>query len=107
MAARASEYFNNMGSGYPSELYTQWEQDITSAESQRMSNPAAMDILGASAQPAGRAPTKTSFSDNSAVEEWIQSAIDLEKMQCVVVICSLSGYSCRFVDLMFKIGQGG
>jgi hypothetical protein len=72
-----------------------------------MSNPAAMDILDASAQPAGQAPTKTSFSDNSAVEEWIQSAIDLEKMQCVVVIFSLSGYSCRFVGLMFKTGQEG
>jgi hypothetical protein len=96
-----------MSLGYPSELFTQWEQDITAAERERMSNPAAMDILGASAQPTGQAHTQAPHSDNSVVEEWIQSAIDLEKMQCVVVIRSLSGYSCRFVDLMFKIGQEG
>jgi hypothetical protein len=92
MAAKATEYFENMSQGYPSDLYTQWEQDITSAESERISNPAAMDILGASAQPAGQAHIQASSSDNSAIEEWIQMAIDLEKMQCVVVIRSFSKY---------------
>jgi hypothetical protein len=90
MAAKAAEYFENMNQGYPSDLYTQWEEDITSAESERISNPTAMDILGASAQPAGQAHTQASSSDNSAIEEWIQMAIDLEKIQCVVVIRSFS-----------------
>jgi hypothetical protein len=90
MAAKAAEYFKNMSQGYSSDLYTQWEQDITSAESEHISNPMAMDILGASTQPAGQAHIQASSSDNSTVEDWIQMAIDLEKMQCVVVIQSFS-----------------
>ena len=82
MSATANEYFIKVGEGIPTQCHTEWEEKIMTAESERMSNPAAMDILGAS----DKRPEKTQRSlspDDSEAEEWIQMAIDHEKMQYV------------------------
>jgi hypothetical protein len=81
--ATAGEYFIRMGNGIAASHLTQWELDITTAKAERLENPAAMDILGALAKPAERSQSPESSSVHSDAEEWIQMAIDHERMQCV------------------------
>jgi hypothetical protein len=90
-AATAGEYFISMGNGIAASILTQWEHEITTAKAERMESPAAMDILGASAKPVGQAQSLESLPMNSDAEEWIQMAIDHERMQCVEKsLCSSS-----------------
>ena len=91
MGTRAQEYFRSMGNGIASELRTKWEQEIGIAESERMNNAAAMDILGASARPSGQARTSESSFEYSDAEKWIQMAIDHERMQWVACLVCRSG----------------
>ena len=91
MSGRAREYFENIGAGVSSTLRTKWEQDITDAESKRLHNPAAMDILGASSKPSADSHAPSPSSEHSEVEEWIQMAIDHEKMQYAAILLCRSG----------------
>ena len=80
MSATANEYFIKVGEGIPAQCRTEWEEEIMTAESERMSNPAAMDILGASAKNQEGIQNEE-LSEDSDAEVWIQMAIDHEKMQ--------------------------
>jgi hypothetical protein len=93
MDIRAREYYENVDRAISSDIRTQWEQEITIAESKRMTEPAAMDILGASAKPPVQGHSQELSTDCSAVEEWIQMAIDHEKMQWVPILLCRSGNS--------------
>jgi hypothetical protein len=91
MDARAREYFENMSTSISASLRIQWEQEITNAEHNRMDNPAAMDILGTSTKPSGKEQDNAPSIQYSDVEEWIQMAIDNEKMQCVAILFCCGG----------------
>ena len=80
-----------MGEGIPSHLRTQWEQEIRKAESERMNDAAAMDILAALAKLPAQNQAQESSSEHSDVEEWIQMALDHERLQCVAYPICPSG----------------
>ena len=102
MDVKAKEYFAKMSVSISAALRMQWEQEITDAESRRMDNPAAMDILGAATKPSSKAHDNVQSPEYSIVEEWIQMAIESEKMQCVAIQFCRSGNSCTLTGLMFK-----
>jgi hypothetical protein len=91
MDERAKDYFVRMGDGISLDLRAQWEEEIAATEAEHMNNPAAMDILTASAKPSEQVHAPTSENDTTGAEDWIQMAIDYEKMQYVEFLMCRSG----------------
>ena len=84
MAQDTAEYFSKFSSSISLQNTQQWEQEIKNAESTRLRNPAAMDIMGICETPHDEQPASTSERNaQTSVEEWIQIAIDLEEKQWV------------------------
>ena len=87
MSVQAESYFSQMTKSVPEHDWQQWEREITDAESRRLDEPAAMDILGAkkisnedTSMPHDEDATYTSM------EKWIQMALDVEEKQCVIYL---------------------
>jgi hypothetical protein len=82
MAQETYNYFMQVTQSVPENDRVQWEQDIHIAESCRLIDRGAMDILGVREPPRGVQPTPLSQArDSTSVEEWIQMALDIEIKQ--------------------------
>jgi hypothetical protein len=81
MEADTKVYFEDMTASLSPADCTNWEQEIQSAEAERISRPAAMDILGA--QSAG--PDDYNVGQprhvNTDAERWIDLALTMEQWQ--------------------------
>ena len=81
MLAGAEEYLQHLSSGIPQSSQTQWEQDVQSAETNRSSNPAVMDILAADTYIVPPTSTTCQNWDSSPVEQAIEMALAIEEKQ--------------------------
>jgi hypothetical protein len=83
MSKNATDYFEKVSQGNTAALRNQWEEDMLHAEMNRLHNPAAMDILAASTKQTGGEESQAASADSSNIEQWIQQAIEVERVQCV------------------------
>jgi hypothetical protein len=84
MSSQAQAYFSNMTNSVPLHDWKMWESEIKDAESRRLYEPSAMDILGVR-KPSNN-DTVMHDDDNEIhthTERWVQMAIDIEEKQCV------------------------
>jgi hypothetical protein len=81
MLAGAEEYLQHLSSGIPQSSQTQWEQEVHSAETNRSSNPAVMDILAADTNIVPPTSSSHHNSDSSLVEQAIEMALTIEEKQ--------------------------
>ena len=81
MSQSSNTYFNNIDAGVPETVRQQWEYEITVAESSRLKNPMAMDIMGVRDIRAEVETPPTIVVEATETEEWIQLALNLEKKQ--------------------------
>jgi hypothetical protein len=84
MSQGAKLYLSELTASVPAEDWQQWEKEITDAESRRLVDPTAMDILCArdAANHEESMPAVESQA-HTCTESWIQKAIDIEERQCV------------------------
>lgn len=83
MSSQAASYFVDISTTIPAQERQQWEKDVQQAESQRLADPAAMDMLGARqvSHDNGR-QTDVNPETYTDAEKWIQMAINIEETQC-------------------------
>jgi hypothetical protein len=91
MDEKAKDYFIRMGDGILSDIHAQWEEEIGAAEAERINNRVAMDILATSAKPFNQVHEELAPHDTTGVEDWIQMALENEKMQYVQLLSCRSG----------------
>jgi hypothetical protein len=87
MVNKTSEYYTQLSSTMPASGVQKWEAEIKSAESRRLENPKAMDIVGV--KPvilnAGSARLEPDSSRlTSAISEWLELALSIEERQYVI-----------------------
>jgi hypothetical protein len=87
MVHKTSEYYTQLSSSVPAGGVQKWEAEIISAESRRLDNPKAMDIVGV--KPvilnAGSARLKPNSNRlTGAVSEWLELALSIEERQYVI-----------------------
>jgi hypothetical protein len=91
MVHKTSEYYTQFSSTVSAGALRQWTKDITSAESRRLKDPRAMDIMGA--QKEVNADPARSGSDPSRLPgigtHWLNLALSIEERQYVFFICYL------------------
>lgn len=86
MVQETTQYYEQMLSVVPQALQLKWEAEITLAESQRLSKPSAMDIIGVRhTQAVGRSDPSPVGSTGENVE-WLDLALSIEERQYVVLI---------------------
>ena len=85
MVHKTSEYYKQFISTISASSIKKWTRDIVSAESRRLKDPTAMDIvgthLGISANPA-----ESGINPNRLTEvgsQWLTLALSIEEKQCV------------------------
>ena len=82
MSEQALSYFSHMSASIPEHDWHEWEMEIRQAESQRLADPTAMDILAARQVSHNDVPQHgedhLTYTD---AEKWIQMAINIEEKQ--------------------------
>jgi hypothetical protein len=81
MAATAEDYFANLSVNIPEVSRDMWEREIQDAEANRLSNPAAMDILGSRINPARNTPVEPEDSFAGPIDHVIHLALAIEEKQ--------------------------
>ena len=84
MSQEVNSYFSQLTASIPAQDWQQWDKEITDAESRRLVDPTAMDILCARDVTIGEQSIPVVASQaHTCTERWIQKAIDMEERQCV------------------------
>ncbi|KAH9959751.1 hypothetical protein BGW80DRAFT_1183207, partial [Lactifluus volemus] len=82
MAHTTGQYFENLSSTISVANRAQWEIEIELAESRRLTDPAAMDILRVQKPKQNdESMLPTEGRDYTLVEEWVQMALNVEEKQ--------------------------
>ena len=82
MVQLTSVYYDQMSSTVLVSLRRTWEQEITSAESERLRDPSLMDILGArDPDPAGQRDDPDRSRPKGTGPKWLQLALAIEEQQ--------------------------
>ena len=82
MARETKVYYEQMSTTILAPTRRTWEQEIISAESQRLSNPSAMDILGArDTDPDLSHPVPSHTRVNQSGPKWLNVALSIEEQQ--------------------------
>lgn len=89
MVHKTLEYYTQFSSTISPGALKKWTKEITTAESQRLKNPRAMDIIGAhphqvNADPAQSEPTTNRLPGVGT--EWLNLALSIEERQYVFEI---------------------
>ena len=93
MSQEVKPYFTKLTESVASEDWQQWEREIQFAESCRLDDPTKMDILSTRHRGIDQEPIPAIRPEtHSAVERWIQKAIDIEEKQCVTFILNFCPY---------------
>jgi hypothetical protein len=78
----AEEYYAKLCTTINSETISTWESEIKLAESNRLQNPAAMDILGSRLSERGTTDNMNSeSSSNTSGQDWIMLGLSMEERQ--------------------------
>ena len=84
MSQEVNSYFSELTASIPAQDWQQWDKEIKDAESRRLVDPTAMDILCARDVTNGEQPIPVVASQaHTCTERWVQKAIDMEERQCV------------------------
>jgi hypothetical protein len=81
----ACTFYTDIAGGIDAADMNKWEIEVTAAESTRMMDRSAMDLIGARkdvAAPPAETPART--SGRGSVFHWIQLAIELQEQQWVL-----------------------
>jgi hypothetical protein len=82
MAQTTREYFEKLSSAVSMANRRQWTEEIRHAESHRLADPTAMDILRVQKHKQNdKSMPYTEGRDHTLVEEWVQMALDVEEKQ--------------------------
>jgi hypothetical protein len=85
MSHSANEYYDKFTDGISGIDLEKWENEITTAESQRMQDKSVMDILAAKQDSSSPSQDSADATDHHGpAAEWLQLAIDIEEKQYVV-----------------------
>jgi hypothetical protein len=88
MVHKTSEYYTLFSSTVSASAIKKWTKDMTTAESRRLKNPRAMDIIGAHkndfhAELAGSASEPNRLTATGT--EWLNLALSMEERQYVLL----------------------
>jgi hypothetical protein len=89
MVRTTSEYYAKFTSTISAGALKKWTQEIETAESRRLKNPKAMDIMGAhQPEPSGDLGTSGTNLNHSSEKgnQWLQLALSIEERQYVLVM---------------------
>ena len=75
-------YYDQMTSMVAPTLKQKWEKEIVAAESQRLTKPSVMDIIGA--QDIHIRPTRSSADPDPKNTEWLDLALSMEERQYAI-----------------------
>ena len=99
MVQTTSEYYAKFTSTISAGALKKWTQEIETAESRRLKNPKAMDIMCAhqpeSSSDLGNLGAKPNWS-SSPGNQWLQLALSIEERQYVLVIYGLIMYTTYY-----------
>ena len=84
MVRETTSYYNDLSSPISESIKKTWEREISLAESQRMTNLSAMDLLGArDVDPQIPAPISSDAQSFQSDKPWLQMALSIEEHQYV------------------------
>jgi hypothetical protein len=89
MVQEATDYYNKMTSIVPHTLLNIWTKAITFAESRRMSDLSAMDILGAQVVVTNPDPLPVLNDSTASAHQWLNLALSIEERQYVFHHCKI------------------
>ena len=81
MVQLTKTYYNQMSTTVSASLKNKWETEIEAAESDRLSNPAGMDIMGAKETDPNPDPTPSRPDVGRSGLQWVALAISIEERQ--------------------------
>lgn len=81
MSSAADSYFNNLSAQISAVHRQVWENEIRSAEARRMTDPSAMDILGARPSVNTTGESRPAQEPMTPTEEIILLALSIEEQQ--------------------------
>ena len=81
MVQLTKTYYNQMSTTVSASLKNKWETEIEAAESDRLSNPAGMDIMGAKEADPNPDPTPSRPDVGPSGLQWVALAISIEERQ--------------------------
>lgn len=81
MREETDAYYKEMTAGLSAADCAKWEKDILAAEAERLSRPAAMDILGARSAKPGDDNLAQPRQVTTDAERWIELALTMEQCQ--------------------------
>ena len=81
MAKEALVHFMGQSSSIPDEYRKHWEQEICQAESCRLQDRAAMDVLGVRQVMPPTDATNSQETMNEPVELWVELGLTIEEKQ--------------------------
>jgi hypothetical protein len=86
MVLQTSEYYTHLSSTISAGARKTWEQDITSAERQRLEHPRAMDIIGTQRVDVDAGSGSSSNNLTGVGSRWLDLALSIEERQYVVTL---------------------
>jgi len=86
MVDTTSQYYTQFTSTISASALRKWTKEITSAESQRLKDPWAMDIMRAHQPEGNTGPAQSANRLTGVGNEWLHLALSIEEKQCVFVI---------------------
>jgi hypothetical protein len=91
MVSKTSEYYTQFTSTISAGALKKWTKDITTAESRRLKDPRAMDIMRAHqpedhTEPADPGNNLNRPTASKAGTEWVDLALSIEEKQYVIAI---------------------
>jgi hypothetical protein len=81
MVRVTESYYNQLSSTITMVLRNKWEREVEKAESQRLTKPWVMDIMGAKIQPVGVTPNPSLEGSDELGPLWLALAISVEERQ--------------------------
>jgi hypothetical protein len=86
MVHRTSEYYTQFSSSITAGALKKWKQDVTLAESRRLVDPRAMDIIGVQEDNINADPARSGSDPNRLIgagPQWLKLALAIEETQYV------------------------
>lgn len=107
MVRVTESYYNQLSGTISLVLRNKWEKDVKKAESQRLTKPSVMDIMGAKLQLVGVAPTPSSDGSDDSGPLWLALAMSVEEKQRVIAFILMSCLFIPITELMCKTECAG
>lgn len=91
MSSNARTYFSSLSALVSDICRRQWQTEIEHAEAGRLVDPTVMDILAAHpVSPIEHGASHDAAKASSKVEQWIQTAIEIEENQFILSLLFIS-----------------